>query len=552
MKRLAAWLVLALLLFVGVAQAEEIGEIQPKYDDGVMFVSIGKKAEVRYRVTTDKLRKSSYAYQIEDKTIATVDNVGNVKGLALGETTLTITSKRYPEVSAQVTVRVIQPVKKVRVEETPKTLNVGETLALTAYCEPADATNTDIVYSSNKETVATVDENGLITAVGRGEVTITAASADGHARARVKLNVKQLPEEITFKQSGYVLSVGRGFKFKATVWPSNANNKNITWSSSDESVATVNKKGQLHAKGAGIATITATSVADPTVFGTVDVQVVVPIKTIKTDPVRHDLHIGDTVQLEPIFTPEDATPAVRYEAVNPYIVTVDENGLVTATGGGETIVKIISQENSSRKAEVTIAIHVDVTGVTVDRKGFRLPVGEHAFGMAKVRPGDATNKNMIWGSSDPSVAVVTNMSNRPRIEGLKWGRTKLTGVTVDGGYEVSFMVNVGALHDAATVYSAVRDGDTAAVVVQNHSDMHLEEVTLWVNNEEGASEEMTFAVDIAPGQFSDPLTVSLPEGKKRTVAVAGWKTDTGYYTNDEVLKNTYRIASGLMDWVNVK
>ncbi len=556
MKRIVAWLMLAALMLAGVAYAEEIGEIQPKYDDGVMYVPIGKRVEVRYRLTTTALQKSGYAYETSDEKIATVDYQGNVKGISLGECTLTITSKRYPEVSAQVTVRVITPVKKIQLSAKEETLFVGQSMTLAAVCEPEDATNKAVVFSSSKEEVASVDQNGVITAHKRGKATITVESADGNASRSMKVVVEQKPEEITFKQPSYTLAVGKNLKIKPTVLPSNANNKKVTWSTSDESVATVSKNGTVKAKGVGVAVITAASDADPNVFQTVEVEVVLPIRKIHIEPEHYDLHIGDSIQLAPTFTPEDATPAVRYEASNPYIVSIDENGLVTATGGGETTIRIVSREDKSRKATVTVAIHVDVTGVSVDRKGFRLPVGEHAFGMIKVRPGDATNKNMTWTSSDPTVAIVTNTSNRPRIEGLKWGRTLLTGTTVDGGYSASFMVNVGALHEAATVYSAVPSGNEAQVVVQNHSDMQLSSVTLWIEGEDeqgnAVSGEQTFEVNIAPGAFSETLSIAMPAAQKHAVAVAGWETSTGFYTNDEVLKTSYRIAGGLMEWVSVK
>lgn len=549
MKRFLCVLLL-LLVCCGAALAEDIGEIQSKQD--VLYVNLGKQKEVKYRLTTEALRKSSFAYEISDPAIASVDTMGNVKGLAVGKCDLKITSKRYPEVSTTVPVQVIQPVKKVLLDTTQAEVNVGQKFQLRPTTEPADATIPGVNFVSSDEKVALVNrKNGIVRAVGRGTATITAQSVDGNARANFKVTVRQLPEEITFKKDEYTYRVGKAFDFGVTVRPGNANNKNVTWESSDESVATVNKYGSVKVVGEGTATITATSQADPSVKGTTIINGIYPVKTIAFEQDYYELRIGDVIQLTPTLTPENATPwAISYEAANPYMIKVDKTGKLVASGGGITTVTAYSDESRSIKSTIEVAVVVDVESVHFDEKGIRIPVGEHAFATAKVRPGDATFKDMTWLSSNPDVAVVTNTSHRPRIEGRKWGRCTLTGKTVRGGFTASINVNIGALHEAITVYSATKADGQLNLMLNNHSDMHFTGLTLALKTADGEVIEKQVAADIAPFTLNAPVAVDL-QGIAEA-SVMAWETDTGYYTNADVLKNTYRISSGLLEWVKVK
>ena len=277
-----------------------------------------------------------------------------------------------------------------------------------------------------------------------------------------------------------------------------------------------------------------------------------PISSIKFETSHYEMRVGDVVQLEPIIKPDNATKsAITYRAVNPYICHVDQNGKVTARGGGKTSVVVTSIENSSKKATVDIEIVVPVESVHFDEKGMRIPVGEHAFATAKVRPGDTTQKEMTWVSSDESVAIVTNSDHRPRIEALKWGRCTLTGTTVHGGYTASINVNVGALHEAVTVKSATLAGGLA-VTLENHSDMHITGVTLSLRDPAGNLTEAEVEADIAPFGVSEPIPVHAVISGRPEAAVAAWETDTGFYTNADVLKYSYRLSSRFFTWRSAK
>jgi len=155
-------------------------------------------------------------------------------------------------------------VTSVALSESSKSLKVGESFTLTATVSPADATDKTISWSSSDEQVATVSSSGVVTAVAAGEAQITATSADGasdsltitvEASAQPVVSVESVSLDVTAKE----LTAGGSFNITATVYPTNATNKAVSWSSSNEQVATVSSSGVVTAVAAGSASITITT-----------------------------------------------------------------------------------------------------------------------------------------------------------------------------------------------------------------------------------------------------------------------------------------------------
>ena len=130
---------------------------------------------------------------------------------------------------------------------------------LTATVEPGNATNKALTWSTSDNTVATVDENGTVTAVGAGEATITVTTEDGRKTATCIVTVTVPVTGVKLNKETLELFTDGSETLTATVEPGNATNKNVTWSSSVETIATVDNNGTVTAVGAGEATITATA-----------------------------------------------------------------------------------------------------------------------------------------------------------------------------------------------------------------------------------------------------------------------------------------------------
>ena len=146
----------------------------------------------------------------------------------------------------------------IELSESEKTVFVGDTFTITATVKPEDAFNRTVTWSSSDPSIATVDENGTVTAIAKGEAIITAESDDG-VKAECKVTVEKKVAAIELSESEKTVFVGDTFTITATVKPEDAFNRTVTWSSSDPSIATVDENGTVTAIAEGEAIITAES-----------------------------------------------------------------------------------------------------------------------------------------------------------------------------------------------------------------------------------------------------------------------------------------------------
>ena len=233
------------------------------------------------------------------------------------------------------------------------TLNVGESSTLTATITPDNATDKSVAWESDAPGVATV-ENGTVTAIKAGTATITATAADGSgekATCTVTVNAAEtVPvQSVSLDKTSLELTEDETAQLTATVKPDDATNKNVTWESSNTSVATVNATGEVTAIGAGTATITVTTV-DQSKTATCEVTVTaapVPVTGVSLNKDSTSLTVGGTETLTATVKPEDATnKAVTWTSSNSTVATVDQNGVVTAVAPGAATITVTTADGS--------------------------------------------------------------------------------------------------------------------------------------------------------------------------------------------------------------
>ena len=262
--------------------------------------------------TDEKVAKAAEKLTIEwtssDESVATVDETGTVTAVAAGEANVTA-SVKDADIAASTHIKVVVTPTGVAAPESIDLVTNGEnTKDLDAKLIPADATDVKLAYESSDESIATVDETGKVTAVANGECTITtyvvADAKDAEAselsavvveaadseevddsvatmpedlaamdsafgvvpenlKAETKVTVTTNVEGITLDKTEGVLTVGNTVTVTATVTPDTAANASVTWTSSDEAIATVDSEGKITAVAPGTATITATSDSNP-------------------------------------------------------------------------------------------------------------------------------------------------------------------------------------------------------------------------------------------------------------------------------------------------
>ena len=215
----------------------------------------GETVTLTATVAPDDATYKTVTWTSSDDNVATVEN-GVVT--AVGGGTATITAAAGGK-SATCAVTVNVPMTGVSLNETSATLNRGDTLQLTPSFTPADATNKNVTWSSGNDNVATVDENGIVTAVAAGDATITVTTEDGGKTATCDVTVVVPVSGVTLDQTDISLAEYKTATLTATVAPTDATDKTVTWASSDASVATVDANGVVTGVSPGTATITVTA-----------------------------------------------------------------------------------------------------------------------------------------------------------------------------------------------------------------------------------------------------------------------------------------------------
>lgn len=292
-------------------------------------------------------------------------------------------------------------VSGVSIDRSTVEMTIGETAQLSATVTPSDATDQNITWSSTKQSVATVNDHGLVTAIAEGRTTIK-ARVGGKTSACIVTVSKEFVDvtSITLDKTSLSLIKGESETLAATVIPTNATHNKVSWTSSDTGVATVNSEGKVSAIANGSATITA-QVDD--VKATCDVTVTVPIESIILDKTELSLTKGQSETLIATIIPNDATEStVSWGTTNSYIASV-ENGKVTAMGGGKAT---ITAKAGGKVASCIVTVTVPVESVTLNYTDISLNEGESITLKATIIPKDATVQTVAWSSSDNSIATV--------------------------------------------------------------------------------------------------------------------------------------------------
>ncbi|ANY65532.1 hypothetical protein BBD42_02915 [Paenibacillus sp. BIHB 4019] len=345
------------------------------------------------------------------------------------------------------------PVTGVTVSPTTLTLTAGGAAGtLTAEILPSNATNKKVTWTSSDPSVATVDEDGVVTPLTAGTVTITATTEDGGQTATSTVTINEadvLVTGVTVNPATLVLTAGGAAgTVTAVVSPSNATNKKVTWTSSDPSVATVDEDGVITPLTAGTVTITGTTEdGGKTATSTVTInETDVLVTGVTVSPAAITLTAGGSPgTVTAGVSPSNATnKKVTWTSSDPSVATVDEDGVITPLRAGTvTITGTTEDGGKTATSIVTVnATDVAVTGVTVSPAAITLTAGGSPGAVsAGVLPGNATNKKVTWTSSDPSVATVDEDGV---VTPLRAGTVTITGTTEDGGKTATSTVTVNA------------------------------------------------------------------------------------------------------------
>ena len=219
-----------------------------------------------------------------------------------------------------------------------------------------------------------------------------------------------------------ILSPDASEKLQYYVKPEDATIKDIVFETSDDSVVTVDDKGNITAVKEGEATVTVRSADDPTKSDTITVVVKKIVTEIKVDKEEVVLYVGETEKVTGTVNEDATNKNVIYDSVDPTVATVDENGNITAVSGGTTTIIVKSEDDENVFTTVEVTVKEPVTEITVDNKKTEVLVDDFLKIEASVNE-NATEKGLIYESDNPEIAKV---SADGTVIGLKEGTATIT------------------------------------------------------------------------------------------------------------------------------
>lgn len=422
--------------------------------------------------------------------VASVDNEGNVTARKAGAATVTV--KVAEKVTAVCKVTVISRVTGISMSETTVELKPGETHQLTATVLPQNASNAEVTWYSDKESVAKVSQSGLVSAVSTGEATIHVVTSDGGKMATCLVKVGTPVKGITLSISSKTLYVGDpSLDISATLTPANATDKSLEWSSSDPEVASIAPGAALHAVikplKPGKTIITATT-KDGGFTASCEVTVKRHVSGVSINKASLTLYVGETESLAATVAPEDASDkSVVWSSGNSAVASVS-NGKVTANKPGTAVIKVVTND-LSKEATCTVTVKRHAESVELSQKEIKLYLGENRSLTATVLPSDASDKNVTWSSSNPNVATVSTAGN---VVSKSIGTTVITVKTADGGHQASCHVTV--LEPVVYATSLILAPQTLSMNIDESSSLTLQmlpananEALVWESDNESVA-----------------------------------------------------------------
>lgn len=426
---------------VGKVAVEGISLTAPGITDQTM--GVGEEATLTATVTPTDATYQDLSWTSSNENVVIVTQDGTVAAIGEGTATITVTSVDDASISATYDITVIQKnTEKVTLNAVSKTLVLNEEFQLTATVTPDTVEDKTVTWKSSAEQYAVVDSNGKVTAKGVGEAIITATC--GSVSSSCKITVERpAPEQITITSSGIMsrMTVGEEISLRISVKPATAD-MGVTWSSSDPDIATIDENGTVTAVSAGTVTITAKAAkGDQT--ATLDITVEKPPITDMyfNDQDKNITMILDDVRvLKPVILPEDAEQKVTYTCSRDGVITIDEDGNVTAVGVGTVKVTATSLDEYYEES-VTITVKKPaVEQIVLNHSStVRLEIGGILDVGAITLPEKAENA-VSYTSSNPAIATV---NANGRVSAVAEGEATIVVSATDGsGKTASFKVIV--------------------------------------------------------------------------------------------------------------
>ena len=301
-------------------------------------VYVGDKVKLDVVINPDNANNKNFTLKSLDENVAIVDEQGNVTAKAYGKARIMATSEDG-EFTDVCEFDVYEHATGVSLSSSALKMKIGEKQTLVATILPEGKTDGQMEWRSSDTDVVEVYAEGVVKAKAKGKATITVTTIDGGHTASCEIQVYQPVASLSLNNETLTLKTGETQQLIASVLPSDADNKNVIWSSENENIARVDKDGKVTGVKAGKVWIYAESEDDERVKAGCYVTVIQPVTGLTLDKSSISFsQIGETEQLTAIVQPEDATNKDVNWTSSDQTVAIVSNGLVVCSGFGTAVI----------------------------------------------------------------------------------------------------------------------------------------------------------------------------------------------------------------------
>lgn len=504
--------------FCNVTVLKAVSGVSLDIDAKEMYV--GENYRLTYLVTPSDASTPQVTWTSTNTSVVQVDGTGmlTAKGVGQAEIIIKTVDGSYMDLC---TIVVKQKPTNVKLSLANLTMNAGEYFYLDAVLTPANSTKEGLVWECVDTNIATVSESGRVTAKNAGQ-TIVMVKTENGATSYCKLTVLEAVTGLKLEPDKATLDVGERLKLTPIFVPETASNTEVTWSSSDDAIASVDKNGEITAKQGGVVVIQCQS--DDGGYNAVCVLTVVEeITELKITPEQYKLGLGKTFQLKvEIANSTASSKEIEWYSSDESVVEVDKNGRIRGMSLGYATITAMALDGSDAEATCEVRVVTEVTGMTMNYTSITLIQGNTFHLEAAIRPTDATYNTAAWESDDSEIAMVDDDGIVTAISpGTAWVTAKARDSS--GKYckcYVTVIAPIPATGVTTMVSEVVMAPGEKKTVVAKATPTNTTDTMMWTSTDESVvrvdavTGEMTA---VAPGTAS--VIVMMDSGKKAVINV---------------------------------
>ena len=404
-------------------------------------MKIGEYRKLNAILTPTNASYHSINWSSSNTGVASIDSSGGLTAKSVGNTVITMTiikGDNTSNITRSFNLQVISNLTDVTVSPTSINMPLGSSKKITYSLNPTNGYYQSINWSSSNSSIASVDSNGNVTARGIGKTTIVLSINRGSGLSNLTKNIPVTVEPVKATSvyvtpSSYNLNVNESINFTATVYPSNATIKSVTWSSNDPSIATVNQSGYVTAKSPGSTKICVRHQdLSSSYCSNVNVNPITATSIFYQGEDDIILVPGSTMTINYAIIPSNVTNTNhRLVSSNTDVIHVIDDHTVKAVGKGNSTVRIISGDGIVSKSIYFYVPPSNASGHLVLHisGGNSLDVGATARIFYSVIPSGQTAGTVSYSSGNNSIATVTSDGY---ITGVRPGNVTISAVSSKG------------------------------------------------------------------------------------------------------------------------